>query len=291
MGKKTYNGYGALAKRAIAAGLIWSLVIFDLAANNAAASGQLSVEIKMKDGAERTLQLETHELLALDSVALTQVYVPYVDRMVEAQVLPLSAFIDFLELPNDVSLLANSYDGYFSVYRPEFIDSFEPYFVLAFTERSDGQLQLGDSPDLGPHYITFERQPEKGSDVLFDPDNKRPFGVNHIQIGAYEDLMGPLYSGALDDVTDVVASGREFYINNCMSCHAWEDKELGGVLSNRNSTILAVHARYNADYFKDYVYEPTRFIPDVLMPAHPHYTDAEIDAIAAFLMKSTEDDS
>ena len=72
-----------------------------------------------------------------------------------------------------------------------------------------------------------------------------------------------------------------------MSCHAWEDQKLGGVLSNRNSTILGVHARYNADYFKNYVYEPSRFIPDVLMPAHPHYTDDKIEAIAAFLIKSS----
>ena len=72
-----------------------------------------------------------------------------------------------------------------------------PISSSLLTEREDGQLQLGDSPELGPHYITFDKQPEKGSKELFDPDNKRPFGVNHMQIGAYEDLMAPLYTGAL----------------------------------------------------------------------------------------------
>ncbi len=274
-----------------AAALFFNGCLPALNAEDGGTGDLLSVEITGKTGSQHTVELERSELLGLDSVVSAPVYVPYVDRTVEARILPLSALVEFLELPGDVSLLANSYDGYFSVYRPEFVEAFQPYFVLAFAEREDGQLQLGDSPELGPHYITFDKQPEKGSKELFDPDNKRPFGVDRIQIGAYEDLMAPLYTGALADVTEVVAAGRHDYVNNCMSCHAWEDEELGGVLSNRNSTILGVHARYNADYFKNYVYEPSRFIPDVLMPAHPHYTDEKIEAIAAFLIKSSEDDS
>ncbi|MEM8868717.1 MAG: c-type cytochrome, partial [Verrucomicrobiota bacterium] len=133
------------------------------------------------------------------------------------------------------------------------------------------------------YYITYAKELKQGDSELLDPDNKRPYGVSKITIGPYDEIFEKLYAGPLATLDETTSAGREIFIHNCMSCHAWEQDGLGGRFSNRIVPILSVHAQYNAEYFKNYVYEPSKFLPDVLMPAHPHYDDAKIESIIRFL--------
>lgn len=233
-------------------------------------------------------QVSKAELLELAAVRQQSVYIPYIDAEREAYVLDLVDFIAHVGGQPGDAVLANSYDGYFSVYQPDFIERFNPYLVLAFKGLDPEVMLLEEGPDLGPFYITFDERLEKGSEVLFDPDHKRPFGVNWLRVGNYREMMAPFYEAPLITITRQVERGRDFYINNCMSCHAYGESKLGGHLSNRTAELLAVHAKFNKPYFRQMVRDPSKWIPDVLMPAHPHYTDAQIDAIAAFLEKSQQ---
>lgn len=212
------------------------------------------------------------------------IYLPYTDSEVQANVIPLKKILELFEFSGDGAMSAESYDGYYSLYPSDFIEAYAPYLVLDLEGLERGDLHPEGAPDLGPYYITFEERLEQGSSKMEDPDNKRPFGVNKITLGTYQDLVAIFYAGPLAALEGPAASGRELYLNNCLSCHAW-DRETGpgGDFSNRTTNILSVHAKYNKDYFAKYVVNPTQFIPDVKMPKHPHYTDEQIESIRLFL--------
>lgn len=246
--------------------------------------------IEFSDPSRETLTVTRSELLKIEGIETEPVFVPYANEAVSGKVIPLTALWNYLELESSPAVLASSYDGYFSVMKPDFIDKYAPYLLLTFDDYPEGKLQVGKSPDLGPFYLTFAAEVEKGSPELLDPDNKRPYGVNWIRIGSYEDLMEPLYSGSLSDLGKKESVGRDIYTNNCMSCHAFGETGLGGTFSNRTTTILAIHASYNMSYFKDMVKEPGKLIPDVLMPANPHYSDEQIEAVAAFILAANSNE-
>jgi cytochrome c2 len=244
-----------------------------------------ALKIEFADS-EPAIEMSKADLLALDATSVQDVYISYIDAVKPAHVLYLTDLLAHVEADAGSAVFANSYDGYFSVYQPDFVERYAPYLILAFEGMAPDEMQLGESPDLGPYYITFDERPAKGSAELYDPDNKRPYGVNWIKIGPYEEMMAPFYRGKLAKVSEKIEHGRQLYIDNCMSCHAFGEGKLGGDFSNRTSQLLTIHAEINMRYFKDMVREPAKWIPGVLMSAHPHYTDEDIEAIAAFLRRA-----
>jgi cytochrome c2 len=240
------------------------------------------LEVAFEDPSKPSVFIARGSLIEVSGLT-ESVYIPYISEAIDCVVVPIADLLKLLNMDTSAAVLAESYDGYFSVYPSEFTEDFAPYLVLTLGSQPVGNMQIGKSPNLGPYYITYAKQPADGSPELFDPTTKRPFGVNKVTVGDYGSIFAKLYSGPFEHVTVEQAEGRDLFINNCMSCHAWETDGLGGRFSNRTASILSVHARYNADYFKKYVINPTQFIPDVMMPAHPHYTDEKIEAIIAFL--------
>ncbi|TVP82334.1 MAG: cytochrome c [Puniceicoccaceae bacterium] len=240
------------------------------------------LEVRFADRARPGGFLSREALLALP-VEERELYIPYVDAHFSATILPLSELLSALGKDAESSVLSYSYDGYVSFYPPEFTAEYAPFILLELEGFASGDLNLEGGPDLGPYYITFAGEIEKGSEVYPDPDNKRPFGVNQITIGAYDHLMAPLYSGRFADLTPIQQSGRHLWIHNCMSCHAWTEGGVGGDLSNRTAEFISIHARHNRRYFYDMVRDPAKLISDVKMPNHHHYEDAQIEAIRLFL--------
>lgn len=265
-----------------------SLPIVSFAATTSEEINPDELIIEFADPSRESISLLRSELLEMDAVRTEEVYVPYVNEDVPGQAVPLRALLEKLEFPSSVSVLASSYDGYFSVFEPEFIEKYEPYLLLSLEDQEGNKLQVGKSPDLGPFYLTFAAKIEKGSPELMDPGNKRPYGVNWIKIGDYDELLEPLYAGSLSNLDETTEYGRKIYVNNCMSCHAFESTGLGGTFSNRTTTILGIHAGYNMQYFESMVKNPGEMIPGVLMSAHPHYTDKEIQAVAKFILAANE---
>jgi cytochrome c2 len=217
---------------------------------------------------------------------LEPVYIPYLDKTLNCTVLPLKALMD--AYPKFDTAIAFCYDGYISYYTPEFIAEYEPYIVLDLEGNVKGDMQLEGAPDLGPFYITFAKPLKQGSSEMPDPDNKRPFGVYKLELGTRESLVGALYAGPFADLNHDALEGRELWLHNCMSCHAWDQEGPGGNLSNRTAQIVAIHGRYNKKYFYDFIRDPSTLIPDVKMPKHPHYDDEKIENIRQFLLNFPE---
>ena len=244
------------------------------------AGGPLRVAFAESPGASREF---TREALRAMPTARREVYFPYVDGVREAEVLPLAALME--RLSADGSVMAYCRDGYVSYYPEAFLETYAPFLVLDLAATPPGDLRLEGGPDLGPYYITFAARVARGSAELPDPDNKRPFGVERLVFGDREALVGPLFEGPVAELAPLEERGRELWMHNCMSCHAWgpDGEGPGGHLSNRTARVIAIHAKHNGDYFHDYVRDPSTFIPGVKMPKHPHYTDEDIASIQAFI--------
>jgi cytochrome c2 len=211
------------------------------------------------------------------------VYIPYIDQTLLCNVLPLGTFME--SYPGFDTVIAYCYDGYVSYYSADFISQYAPYIVLDLEGNEKGNMQLEGAPDLAPFYITFAKPLKQGAVELPDPDNKRPFGVYKLKLGTHEDLVGVLYREPFENLGVQAASGRGLWMNNCMSCHVWDEAGVGGNLSNRNAKLLAMHARFNKDYFSNMIKNPQAMIPDIKMPKHPHYSDEQIENIRQFLLE------
>ncbi|MEM0910311.1 MAG: cytochrome c, partial [Pseudomonadota bacterium] len=174
-------------------------------------------------------------------------------------------------------------DGYLSLYTQAFRNEYKPFFVLQI----DGLNPL-DWPEtlneqyLGPYYAAVSEELAPRYADLFDAGAKRPWGAIAIEVVNYDDEFAPIYSDGFSALSESARQGRHIYMNNCMSCHRWEDNQFGGTTSNRLFPVLAGSAVYNSDYFRDFVRNPSKYMKGVYMPAHPHYTDEHFDKLADF---------
>lgn len=214
------------------------------------------------------------------------VHIPYLDDSVMATVVPLASLL--VEHGDDPHVLAYCYDGYVSYFPSSFIERYDPYVVLRFKGYDVGRMQLEGGPDMGPYYISFAKPLKQGSAEIPDPDNKRAYGVYKLEIGSKHELIGELFSGPLSDLPSEISTGRELWINNCMSCHSWGAEGPGGAFSNRTVQILAIHAKFNKSYFYNFVRDPSSLMPGAKMSKHPHYEDSQIEAIRQYLAAKPE---
>jgi len=95
--------------------------------------------------------------------------------------------------------------------------------------------------------------------------------------------VADLFSGKWAKLSARAQEGREIWVNSCTSCHRGPGSSFGGTKSDRPFEVLVAHASLNQDYFKKYVRDPKSVVPTAKMEPHPHYTDAQLDALIAFL--------
>ncbi|MEM0955109.1 MAG: cytochrome c [Pseudomonadota bacterium] len=182
------------------------------------------------------------------------------------------------------TLLMICRDGYLTLFTEPFRAEYKPFIVLQI----DG-LNPPDWPEtlneqyLGPYYAAVSEDLAPAYKTLFDGGGKRPWGAVSMEIVNYEEEYAPIYSGGFSELSASANQGRDIYMNNCMSCHRWEDDHFGGTTSNRVFPVLAGNAVHNSEYFRDFVRNPSKYMKGVYMPAHPHYTDDHFDKLTDFL--------
>jgi hypothetical protein len=182
------------------------------------------------------------------------------------------------------ALIAVCNDGYASIYTSEFMAEYKPFLVLAINGKGpETWPPEGLTFNPGPYVISITGQLAPDAPALLDAGHKRPWGVDTIEFVNYKERFGLWYEGALKDASPLIAEGRDIWINSCFSCHNAPQKSLGGIKAARPIQIVATHAAYNPEYFKTYVRDPKKLNPIATMEPHPHYTDAQLDALIAFL--------
>ena len=183
------------------------------------------------------------------------------------------------------ALLAICSDGYTAVYRRKFIEDYRPFIVLEIN---------GDGPDKwppkglnfnpGPYVITVAKEVVPAVATMPDAGHKRPWGVATVEVANFEERYHDAFSGKRAALSARAQEGREIWIDSCASCHHGPGTIFGGTKSDRPFEVLAAHAGYNKAYFKKYVRDPKSVMPGATMEAHPHYTDAQLDALMAFIV-------
>lgn len=182
------------------------------------------------------------------------------------------------------ALIAICNDGYASIYTGEFMAEYRPFVVLEINGKGpETWPPEGLTFNPGPYVISITKQLAPDAPALLDAGHKRPWGVDTIEFVNYQERFGLWYKGALKEPSPLIAEGRDIWINSCFSCHNAPQESLGGTKAARPIQIVATHAAYNATYFKTYVRDPKKLNPIATMEPHPHYTDAQLDALIAFL--------
>jgi len=182
------------------------------------------------------------------------------------------------------ALLATCNDGYASVYRAGFIASHRPFLILEINGQGPEKWPpAGLNFNPGPYVVSVSAAVAPAVAQLLDPGHKRPWGVNRIEVVRYAERYGDAFAGKWSALSGRAVTGREIWINSCASCHHGPGTTFGGVKSDRPFEVIAAHAAYNRDYFKRYVRNPQAVISGAKMEAHPHYADAQLDALIAFI--------
>jgi cytochrome c2 len=192
------------------------------------------------------------------------------------KVLPLADSAD--------TLLARCNDGYASIYRDRFVEKQRPFLVLEINGQGPEKWPPpGLAFNPGPYVITVSDTVAPGVSRLLDVEHKKPWGVSSLEIANYAERDRDLFSGKWAKLSARAQDGREIWVNSCASCHRGPGNSFSGAKSDRPFEVLAAHAQYNPDYFKKYVRDPKSLVPTAKMEPHPHYTDAQLEALIAFI--------
>lgn len=182
------------------------------------------------------------------------------------------------------TLLATCKDGYASVYRTAFIQTYRPVVVLEIEGRGPEQWPPpGLKFNPGPYVIIVATGIVPAVATLLDAGHKKPWGTTTLEVATYAERYHAAYHGKWAALSSRAEAGREIWINSCASCHRGPGTTFGGTKSDRPFEVLAAHAGYNAAYFKKYVRDPKSVMPGAEMEAHPHYTDEQLAELIAFI--------
>jgi hypothetical protein len=181
-------------------------------------------------------------------------------------------------------LLATCSDGYASVYRRDFIARFRPFLILEIDGRGPAQWPPpGLTSNPGPYVISVAAGVAPAVATLLDANHKKPWGVVALEVASYAERFHDAYAGPWARLSVRGEAGRNIWINSCASCHAGPGKIFGGSKSGQAFPTLAALAAANPAFFRAYVRHPQALVPNAKMESHPHYTDAQLEALIAFI--------
>jgi len=181
-------------------------------------------------------------------------------------------------------LLAVCNDGYASVYRETFLARYRPFLVLEINGQGPERWPPpGLAFNPGPYAISVSPAVVPAVASLLDANHKKPWGVITLEVASFAERFHDAYAGAWGRLGAQAAQGREIWINSCASCHAGPGATFGGSKSGQAFPTLAALAAVNAPFFRHYVRHPQELVATAKMEGHPHYTDAQLDALLAFI--------
>lgn len=243
---------------------------------------EIAFDIPGVDAPEgRTVPFE--ELLELSEPhrAMVMAFDGVTDRERDLTIVPLTKLIEHFDVPAESDIvLAECNDKYQSNYSAEFIAEKNPYLVLKIDGIPFGKVMADQGmPHLAPYCMTIDE-----NDDLLDPGNKSPYGLTRLVFSTEEKVLQEIALTAEEQDDPKLVAGKHIYVNNCVSCHATTAGTFGGYVSDRNIMILATQAKFNRDYFMKMMMDPANTLETAeRMPAHTHYSDADLTNLIAFL--------
>lgn len=181
-------------------------------------------------------------------------------------------------------LLATCSDGYASVFRTDFIAKYRPFIVLEINGMGPEKWPPpGLKYNPGPYVMSLSSRVVPGAEQLLDAGHKKPWGVTVVEVANYAERFGGGYSGAWAVLSPAAVEGREIWVNSCACCHQGPGGMFSGTKCKQPFPVIQAIASFNPDFFRKYVRDPKAMMAEAKMEAHPHYTDAELDRLIAFI--------
>jgi cytochrome c2 len=181
-------------------------------------------------------------------------------------------------------LLARCADGYASVFTSAFISRYRPFLVLEIDGRGPKEWPpKGLDFNPGPYAVTVSPALAPDFAAYRDGEHKRPWGVTTLEVASYAARFKAIYAGRWASLSPSARDGREIWINSCASCHQGPDGVFGGTKAGRAFQVVQAYAGYDRAFFDNYVRNPKALVPCAQMEPHPHYSDEELNGLAAFL--------
>lgn len=182
------------------------------------------------------------------------------------------------------TVLADCTDGYASIFTREFIAKWRPFLVLEINGAGpEAWPPAGLKFNPGPFVISVSDVVAPGVGALLDVSHKRPWGVNRLRFVREREEFAPFASGPWASLSPAALRGRELWVNSCYSCHKGPGEQVGGTKGGRPFAVIQAYAQHNAAYFRRYVRDPKGLNPSAKMEPHPHYTDAQLAELIAFV--------
>jgi cytochrome c2 len=185
------------------------------------------------------------------------------------------------------TLLGQCNDGYASVFTRDFIAHYRPFLVLEINGAGPSHWPPpGMKYNPGPYVISISAGLQADVARLIDAGHKKPWGVTTIEVASFAERFRGVQTGPYATVTPEIAAGRDLWINSCACCHEGPGKIFGGTKSGQPFAVLRAIAASDPVFFKRYVREPQAVSPSAKMEAHPHYSEAQLDALIAFIRRA-----
>jgi mono/diheme cytochrome c family protein len=181
--------------------------------------------------------------------------------------------------PEQTVVGANCYDGYQQYYDLDYDEKHHPIFLLKYDGKApaDWPKSEHNSP-MGPYCVVHENFRPLETVYGYTEEPRIPFGIVSVELTTYALSLGKF--DAPDPHNSEVTKGQKIAVGSCVSCH--NNGSAGGKMAQRPWQVLAAHAVYNSDYFRQYVVNPQKFKPNVAMPAHPTFDSATLDALQTY---------
>ncbi len=246
--------------------------------------GRYDLPVEGIQGPGRVMHLSRADLMGLPH-GTVDVSGGFGTRVRSARVVFLADLLDALALPPGSDLLlARCSDGYLSVYTFEFIRRYRPFLVLELDGLGpDRWPPPGLAYNPGPNLIGVSDHVVPGVSALRDIGHKGPWGVVSLTVTSMKQSFGGFFQGPWANLGEPARQGRQIWINSCASCHPGPAGVTGGTKSGVPFTLPQGIAAADMKFFRQYVRNPTSLIPGAKMEPHPHYSDTELDQLAAFL--------
>lgn len=182
------------------------------------------------------------------------------------------------------TILAACGDGYASVYTSDFISEYRPFLVLEINGNGPASWPPpGLNFNPGPYVITVSAALVPSVAHFLDVEHKKPWAVTTIEIGNFAAKYRGVYTGRWASLSADATAGRQIWINSCGCCHAGPAGTFGGTKAGRPFAVIAAYAGADPAFFRKYVRNPKSLVASAKMEPHPHYTDAELAQLIAFI--------
>lgn len=196
----------------------------------------------------------------------------------EVTVLDLDVLRNALSLMETTDfVVADCLDGYQSNFDAKVLKENKPFLVLKINGSPLKSWGFQADESKFSHYLNLRT--EAG---ILNPEHKKPFGVNRLEFTLKDSKLEEIYEGAFANLSPEAALGREIYVGSCSSCHRPLSGSFGGTMSNRNLEVIAIHAKYNQQYFLNWVRDPQSQLKGVKMGPHP-YPVEQMNQLISFL--------